>query len=282
MTSIQRQKALVDHKNFCRSMAKQFMETLGRAFPPVPEITRKVISNAMDLYTASQKFILPEDGRLLDDPAFKALDETRPLNLPFPFIALEYTNQIKHINQGESPSSKRIVFARDREDGIVMTIVFYADIYHVWVVLPECYIPKVNYLNRKMKDRDGNVAIHMQCVDPSVPKSDLSGELGALIGFLNALQCSNIHIEKSYPKKVNKKVKSALPFDVYHILTVDLNHKLSDCLHLERPHRSPREHLRRGHVRRYPNGISIWINNTVVNAGKGFARVDKDYRMVAQ
>jgi hypothetical protein len=34
-------------------------------------------------------------------------------------------------------------------------------------------------------------------------------------------------------------------------------------------HRSPREHLRRGHIRIYQSGRRIWVNSTLVNAGVG-------------
>jgi len=41
-------------------------------------------------------------------------------------------------------------------------------------------------------------------------------------------------------------------------------------------HRSPREHVRRGHVRRYADGKKIWIQSMVVNPGNG-GKVTKDY-----
>jgi hypothetical protein len=85
-----------------------------------------------------------------------------------------------------------------------------------------------------------------------------------------------VHTQKLPPLKApKKKAKDALPFDSYHILTVDapgggnLNGRSGG-------HRSPREHLRRGHIRRYENGARIWVNATVVNAGIG-GRVSKDY-----
>ena len=265
-----------EHLNYCRSMAKQFTETLNRK--GVPQLTQQALSNALDLYTASQKFILPEGGRILDDAAFKALDENEELKLPFPFIALEYSNH-GPTSPGTSPSSKRIVFARDREEGIVVTIAFYADVHRLWGLIPELLIPKTGYIDRRVKDHEGNVGIKVACSYPEVPSDDFMDEIGALMNFLNALQCRNVSIEKSAPVKGTKKIKSPFPFDTYHILTVDVNGQQHTGECLGGTHRSPREHLRRGHIRCYPNGVKVWVNATVVNAGKGFHKVAKTYRV---
>ena len=44
-------------------------------------------------------------------------------------------------------------------------------------------------------------------------------------------------------------------------------------------HRSPREHLRRGHIRRLADGRRIWVNAAIVGAGKGVGVVSKDYAL---
>jgi hypothetical protein len=94
--------------------------------------------------------------------------------------------------------------------------------------------------------------------------------------MLNALACSNVHIERSEPKKSSKKIKSALPFDTYHILTIDVPGNSGGGM-ATGSHRSPREHLRRGHIRRLGDGRRIWVNATVVAAGRGAGVVTKDY-----
>ena len=66
--------------------------------------------------------------------------------------------------------------------------------------------------------------------------------------------------------------RGALPFDEYRILTVrspggdDEQPAARAAVAL---HRSPREHLRRGHIRIYESGKRVWINPTLVNAGVG-------------
>ena len=102
-----------------------------------------------------------------------------------------------------------------------------------------------------------------------------------IISLCNALACSNVHIERSEPKKAGKKIKAALPFDAYHILTIDATGAAGERVGRAGEHRSPREHLRRGHIRRLADGRRIWINATVVAAGRGAGVVSKDYRLTA-
>jgi hypothetical protein len=101
-----------------------------------------------------------------------------------------------------------------------------------------------------------------------------------LMHLLNALQCSNVQIERSEPRKAGKKIKSALPFDAYHVLTIDVGRR-AECAASAggNGHRSPREHLRRGHIVHPEGRRPYWRNATIVNAGRGFAKVAKDYRM---
>ena len=72
----------------------------------------------------------------------------------------------------------------------------------------------------------------------------------------------------------------ALPFDDYHVLTINVGGQGQREGAANGSHRSPREHLRRGHIRRLQDGRKLWVNATVVNPGVG-AKVMKDYRMEA-
>lgn len=97
--------------------------------------------------------------------------------------------------------------------------------------------------------------------------------------FLNMLACSNVHIEQHAPRKPNKNAKNALPFDTYHTLTVDIPKKSGASDPRGGSHAAPREHLRRGHIRRLDDNRRIWVNSCVVSAGRGFGKVEKDYRV---
>lgn len=254
-------------------MTKQFANAI--AIPSFPANNREVLSHAVDLAQASQKFLLPEGGRLYDDPEYRALDESEPLRLPYPLIALEYSRRGMAANEYGHKSTKAIIFARERDDLIVVMPVAWIDHVGLWGPLPEVAIPRIGYLDRAMVV-DGRTAIKIGLVHDGIPLSDYADDVGALLCFLNVLQCKNVHVERSEPKKTGQKIKTALPFDAYHVLTIDVPGKTGDGA-ATFGHRSPREHLRRGHIRRLADGRRIWVNATVVAAGSGAGVVTKAY-----
>lgn len=260
--------------NFCRQMRKQFTSQIASGHV----INQTMYSHCIDLAGVSQKFILPEGGRLLDDNEFRALNENEEIRLPFEYIALEYRKAAEQAQPGETNFSKSIVFARERSDHIAITVVSWADEIATWIPYPEVAIPRIRCIDRSAP-MDGTVPVR---VVPSnaykrlgLPVGDVMCEVGALVSFLNALSCSNVRSERLNTPK--KKVKSALPFDEYKILTIDCPKGSAANGHChDGVNRSPREHLRRGHIRRLEDGRRLWINATVVNAGKG-GKISKEY-----
>jgi len=279
---------MMEHLNFCRQMVKQFTSQAG--IPSVSAEMKAYKSHCIDLAKASQKFILPDGGRLYDDPEFKALDESESLSLPFPLIALEFTrskeyvaSQVGEIREAVSQPAKSLLFARERDDVIAVTVVAWAEHVGMWVPFPEVGIPRVGYLDRGMRSTTGRVAIKVAFNQRSSfqpPAQDYMDEIGALLCMLNILSCKNVHIEKSHPGKVRAAMaagkKGALPFDSYHVLMIDAPAPTEPGT-ATGGHRTPREHLRRGHIRRLADGRRIWVNATVVSAGRGGGVVKKDY-----
>lgn len=104
---------------------------------------------------------------------------------------------------------------------------------------------------------------------------DMLDEISTVLELIEALSCSNVRHEALPVRKLNKAAarRGALPFDEYRILTVQPTgeRSASDGPGSGSPngHRSPREHLRRGHVRVYQSGKRVWVNNTVVNPQGG-------------
>jgi len=267
--------------NYCRSMVKQFSSAMSISGFPIEN--KQILSHAIDLASASNKFIMPDGGRLFDDKEFKALDENEPLRLPFPMIAMEYEQTIENDNdQSEGrtlKSSKRIVFAREGGEQIYVFVCCWVDSHGIWGPLPsEVAIPVTGYLDRTKKSRDGRVLIKAQLQHNIIPLSDFSDEIGALLCLLNSLQCSNVKIENHVPKSNGKKIKTPHAFDSYHFLTIDPP-KQPPGTRGSGSHRSPREHLRRGHIRRLEDR-KIWVNASVVCAGAA-GKVLKDYRVQA-
>ena len=219
----------------------------------------------------------------------RALDVSEKIHLPYPVIALEYealkNNRSRNPDQ-KAPSqicSRRLVLAYEAEEYIMVRPVFWYDQHRVWVEIPECALPRKDYLTRGVtnpEDGTPSVVYVIAKQDERVSTSDYADEVEALLHTLNVLQCANVRSEQLPPTKPTEKVKKdALPFDSYHVLTVDLSTRDQNSGEsLGGTHRSPREHLRRGHIRRYQSGIKIFVQATVVNAGVG-GHVSKDYRM---
>lgn len=263
--------------NYCRSMVKQFTTTMK--IPSFPLENKRMLSHAIDLAASSKKFIMPSGGRLFDDKEYKALDENEVLRLPYPMIAMEYEQTIENDydeTMGRvAKSSKRIVFARERDGHIYIFVCCWVDSQGMWAPLPsEVALPVTGYLDRSNKSQDGRVLIRAQLQHQIMPLEDFSDEIGSLLCLLNSLQCSNVKIEHHAPRVTRKKIKTAHAFDSYHFLMIDAPKQSSGSGHAG-GHRSPREHLRRGHIRRLEDR-KIWVNASVVGAGAA-GRVSKDY-----
>lgn len=102
-----------------------------------------------------------------------------------------------------------------------------------------------------------------------------------LYAMFNILECGNtdIEIEKSSSRLNKKRIKKGkLPFFDYHVLTVNRHLKsVSNTQNIN--HRSPRQHIRRGHIRHYKDGRKIFIQSCIVGDSDN-GLIKKDYRIV--
>jgi hypothetical protein len=270
--------------NYCRQMVKQF-----RALAKVPSLEEAVRERALYCISAaavSEKFILPVGGFLIDDKDFRALDELQRLRLPFKAIALEYESP--RDSDPMRSSSKRIIFAVEMEEGLLFRSVIWADAAGVYLPQPLFLLQHGDYLRRDLAP-EGIPSVVMKDMHtrrdpgpvPDEERKDSGDEARVLLGFCNALSCSNVRFDRQELSKVRMAMrkKSALPFDTYHVLTIEPAGSAAGSTGLGGSHRSPREHLRRGHIRRLSDGRRLWVNATVVAAGRGAGVVTKDYAM---
>lgn len=269
----------MQHLNYSRQLAQFCIEKLKN----VERIGKyeRLLASAVVLHGTSVKFLLPDGGRLNEDLSYSALDETIPLHLPYPCIALEYHSSKHNFLPGQDETNscftpKHVIYATEEVDVIMVLVGFQFVDSTGWNILPPIMLDKKNYINRSNVTPDGHVPIVVTITDPKIPITDYCDESGALLNFLNALRCSNVHTERSEPKNAGKHIKAALPFDTYHLLTID-EPAQSATGAPTRGHRSPREHLRRGHIRHLANGRTVWVNSTVVAAGRGGGKITKDY-----
>lgn len=247
--------------NFCRQITKEYSELTG-----IPEKFHGEIERILSLSSKAVKFQLPINGKLYDNLEFKALEDLPEIRLPFPVIALEF-----FLNEDPPAPDKAVVLAREDGNRIAVTPVVYYKKSNAWGCSPEILIPRVGSLDRL----DGEVGINFEMTDESQDFANYNHSLLVLMQFLDILSCSNVHIEQSRAKPPMKK-KGALPFDIYHVLIIGDQKTGSGSSTTD--HRSPREHIRRGHIRRYSDGKKIWINAMVVAKGSP-GKVTKDYRL---
>lgn len=78
----------MDHLNYGRSLAKHAKEMLYSG--KFSGYYRSTLEGIINLHETSEKFLLPEGGRIFDDLGLRALDDSVELRLPFERICLEY------------------------------------------------------------------------------------------------------------------------------------------------------------------------------------------------
>jgi hypothetical protein len=266
---------MMEHLNFCRQLTKQAASLIS--IPNIPAEVRTRALQLLDLSAISQKFMLPDGGHVIDDDELRGLGGDIPLRLPHPFVALEFRPLEA---DGSAPTSKTVLFVREHKDtdSICVTPAFFQKADGQWDWYDDALIPIHFYLNSDTLTAHGKPTL-LFAFPASSDQLVYAQLVSVVLGFLNALSCSNVGIERSPARKSAKKAKDALPFDTYHVLTIDVPGRAGERGAPTGPHRAPREHLRRGHIRRLADGRRIWVNATVVSAGRGAGVVKKDYAL---
>ena len=109
---------------------------------------------------------------------------------------------------------------------------------------------------------------------------DVAGEASVLLELLEALSCRNVEqsIHQQASQKNEQRLKShKLPIYETKFLTIRQTVKEYSKNGIVTYHASPRQHLRRGHIRRLESG-NIWVNSCVVgDSSKGV--IEKQYKV---
>ena len=233
--------------------------------------TAKAIS---ELIGRSVHFVLPDGCKLLDARGSSLVGQ--PLNLPYPEITIEYWS-VKY-------QAKYLVIARQADEGISVTGATY------WKETTEMWMPCsiVTLLEERIQEAGAIPLAAQMHLFPSLsmgedPDPELTGVyISALVELLEALSCRNViaePIEKAKPSVNAKRIKAGkLPIYETRVLTIKPNDTKRVSGIACGPHASPRQHLRRGHIRRLENG-NIWVNSCVVgDPTKGV--INKQYAVV--
>lgn len=271
-----------------------------------------------DLQRAT-KFLLPTNGRLLNqEQDFSLID--KQLRLPFKYLAAEYNVILPqhHLKEGQLGSTKRIVYCMetDAQQGYWTTTVDYIDSLGVWVACPVMvYISYTDIATDLQKNAKmgwlGKVQYQLMMPDafeyacrsnksimPAERMTRTFQELlwdwESIVHLTNFLGCSNAETETLRPSpKLNSKrvAHGKLPFHEYKVLKVRSAqpHNARTGATVIGGHASPRQHVRRGHIRHYgPNekrsdatkraGYTLWIEQMLVG-DPAIGKIEKDYAL---
>ena len=244
-------------------------------------------------------FALPDNGRLLNDK-LRGIDKTL-VRLPYPSITVEYFCKEQNLTK-ELPVSmpKRLAVASEIEvDGKMFVDIFVADFsgeYKEWVPqsfgfrldLTETIETSVQgvWLNgHTLILNEGSfkkmIAVHGFEKASKNAYHDIEDEIFSVLELIEALSCSNVKAQLLEPVDVLKQARRAkdgkLPIYETKILTI--SGSVGSGEHLGGTHSGPRQHLRRGHIRRLPTG-NFWVNSHLVgDPMKG--RIEKSYQLAA-
>jgi len=226
--------------------------------------------------------------------------------LPYDNITIEYyvpegmrKDSASDYDWSTTVIRKRLVMARSVKEGIIVNAVFCAPgSPPQWlptllaVFVPHDWDRDTNLPIIKLKETTRNLCIanrpiimltdlfNKSCESFSNQElafkgawQDVAEEAEIVLEFLEALSCKNIttaNLQKE-DKALKRRIKKGkLPFYETKILVIDTKEKSASQQQTRTgTHASPRQHLRRGHIRRLPSG-NYWVNSCVVgDAEKG-------------
>ena len=248
------------------------IENSGENWGEFLEVYKRLIPLALK----APRFLLPDYGIAITDDLSHLVV---PIRLPYPCIVLEYVwhnTKVALIAEESRPIAG--------SDSVVVSVCgfIYGD-RKTWVPF---HILQVVNTPRPPTNQLGVTPFDLitGCI---VEQSEYNIEstegwaVYSVLSLVQALQCCNVETETiPAPKALNKKriENNKLPFVEYKILTVG-DERVSSA-YQGGSHASPRQHLRRGHIRRLPDARTVWVNQcTVGNPQKGV--IVKDYRVNA-
>lgn len=280
--------------NYCRQFVKAGIDGRVVFLTKQRLLKSNKFNNETDAYAGlikiSQKFVLPEDAIFSTDNELRAIVGNNNIRQPFPIIALEYATPTCKDLAGSFVSTKKIVLSLERQmddaDLYYPTLIpiLYLDNEDKWIVLPLVFGSHIVEKNEQTGLLQSlGVDIDEESKADLLKLGLLDWTRGAIqifladyYRFMNMCQCSNVEFAPAAGcDRASMKKRRSLGFDEYKVLMVS-SHVRAKGESRGGSHASPREHLRRGHIRRIDDERRVWVNATVVCAGSA-GRITKDY-----
>lgn len=115
-------------------------------------------------------------------------------------------------------------------------------------------------------------------VPPGKGERNATAMLGIVGRALTALACDNIEPIEHKPSVTRKAIAKSRQLPAFSTWTLQLRLCKEKTASLGGSHRSPRLHLRRGHIRQYKPGHYTWVSPCAVGNPDSGA-IDKDYSL---
>jgi hypothetical protein len=239
-------------------------------------------------------FALPDYGRILDDKLRGIDGET--FRLPYPSITVEFFCDDKVSAEYPVSMTKRVALASEVEVGGKLFIDIFVANYgrEVKVWTPQAIGVRIDPNDPISTSRSGleltmSPMILSKVILDEMTRAfgadamknafhDITDEITAVFELVEALTCSNVKtsiLEPVDPAKQARRARDGkLPIYETKILTIPGS---GGGRELGGTHSGPRQHLRRGHIRRLPGG-NVWVNSHLVgDPTKG--RIEKQYQV---
>ena len=247
------------------------------------------------------KFVIPDEGVILDDDLKGIM--SKQVRLPFRVTVIEYARTPKVLDKRSYAIDKLVMLCIELEEAGEFSI--HPIVHYIrgkgderW--LPSAYEAIIPSENQLRVGGDGRVEFHSQTIqsraieykgmvdddgethdEDKVHMEILSHCIAATYELLEALSCTNIEqsiYQPASPKNAQRIKSHKAPIYETRYLTLKTTKKESfgggDGTS---SHKSPKQHLRRGHIRRLEKG-NIWVNSCVVgDASNGI--IDKYYKI---
>lgn len=241
----------------------------------------------ISMLRTGQKFFLPTNGLLLDISVVK--DEYNDLiKLPYPVCVLEFN--ANDYDAGKNPyqvtselvhPSKFIVILHENEGGEIITNSLFEYEGKFYTSPFESKLDRMdsasNLIDFIPSLTFATLAKNFKEVDKSSVMNDLHLDISVAHQFMIVINTKNVTKDKIFPsEKLNKKrcKNDKEPYDSYWVL--DILKEEHERVVNGGSHASPRQHFRRGHLRRLQNGDVVWVRHCLVG-NKEQGVVNKSY-----
>lgn len=220
-------------------------------------------------------FALPDNGFIFNDN-FRGMNNV-PIKLPFEKITVEFFTNLPN----EEDASKIIIVAEQNDNQIIARMLLYEKTSKTWITLPTAFLTRSTIFNESFEFEIFDLSKKFSVIAKAKRLQCGKRIARHLFDLLEALNCKNVYMQNLEfidDLKNERRIKAGkLPLYETKILVVDSKPKEIDPNWKGGTHASPRQHLRRGHVRHYDSG-NIWINNCIVGKSSN-GRIDKSYEV---